>query len=300
MGFDVMQEFNRPAVQVNMFKKANPCEATLIENRVLCNEGPEGEVHHLVFETPGLEFLDGQSIGVLPPGINEKGNPHAVRLYSIASLGNDSSATASPAAEKLALCVKRVLYNDPETGEEKKGVASNFVCDLKAGDTVSMTGPAGRKFLLPVEEEVHRPYVFFATGTGIAPFRGFLRRLFHVIPDFKSPVYLLFGVRTSKELLYDEELSQFDSHENFHYLKALSREQKNSEGGRKYVFHLIEEHEQTLWPVLSNPETLIYICGLKGMEAGIVHAVRSIVEKHGGNVEEVLADIQARTETEVY
>lgn len=294
-----MEEVTRPSVNVNTFRKANPCSARLLENRVLCNEGPESQVHHLVFETPGLQFYDGQSIGVLPPGINEKGKPHAVRLYSISSLGNDKAAREHP-NEKLSLCVKRVIYKDPETNAEKKGVASNFLCDLKTNDTVNMVGPAGRKFLLPTEQNIHRPYVFFATGTGIAPFRGFLKRLFSVTKDFQFPVYLLYGVRNHKELLYNEELEQFSENKNFHYLKALSREQQNSDGSRKYVYHLLQEKESELWPVLKNSQTLIYICGLKGMEVGIREAIYSMAKNQQEDPELTYENIKSRMETEVY
>ena len=82
------KEFVRPTVEVNTYKKANPLKAKVLENRILFREGDENDIRHIVLDAREMNYLDGQSVGVLPPGINEKGNPHAVRLYSIASLAS--------------------------------------------------------------------------------------------------------------------------------------------------------------------------------------------------------------------
>jgi ferredoxin--NADP+ reductase len=269
------QEYPRPTVEVNTYKKANTLRAKVLENRILFRDGDENDVRHIVLDAKEMNYVDGQSVGVIPPGVNEKGNPHAVRLYSIASL-----ASRMPGSENLSLCVKRAITRDPTTGQVYRGVASNFLCDTKPGDEVHLTGPAGRKFLLPTEAELHRPYVFIATGTGIAPFRGFLQRLFKHTPNFHSPVFLLFGVKTRAELLYDEEFRAYQ-HPNFHYLQALSREMKNKSGGRYYVGDLILDHEDALWPVISDARTILFLCGLKGMEEGVSRAINTLADKHG-------------------
>ena len=269
------KEFARPVVEVNTYKKANPLKAKVIENRVLFREGDENDIRHIVLEASEMNYLDGQSVGVLPPGLNEKGNPHAVRLYSIASL-----ASRMPGSENLTLCVKRAITKDEATGQVYRGVASNYLCDSKPGDEILLTGPAGRKFALPVAEEIHRPYIFIATGTGIAPFRGFLQRLFKHTPNFQAPVFLLFGVKTRAELLYDGEFRSYQ-HSNFFYFQALSREMKNAAGGRYYVNDLIHEHAAKLWPAISDERAIIYLCGLKGMEAGVSQAINTLAAANG-------------------
>src|SRR5262249_41762506 len=150
-----------------------------------------------------FRFLEGQSLGVLPPGVDERGRPHKLRLYSIAStrLGDDGRGTS------VSLCVKRVLDRDPTTGLEHRGVASHYLCDLRPGDEVQVTGPAGKTFLLP--DNPGTDLILVATGTGIAPFRAFLHRLYGELPRWTGTVWLFFGVRTEAECLYRDELENY-------------------------------------------------------------------------------------------
>lgn len=293
MSETTIQEFTRPTVEVNTYKKANVLKAKVLENRILYRENDENDVRHIVLDAREMNYLDGQSVGVIPPGLNEKGNPHAVRLYSIASL-----ASRMPGSENLSLCVKRSLAKDEATGQVYRGVASNYLCDLKVGDEVNLTGPAGRKFALPVPEDIHRPYIFIATGTGIAPFRGFMQRLFKHTPNFSSPVFLLFGVKTKAELLYHDEFITY-TQPNFLYLKALSREMKNASGGRYYVGDLIHEHGGKLWPALKDERSIIFMCGLKGMEEGVSNAVNTLAKANGAG-DNFYHSIEHRIVEEVY
>ena len=71
-----------------------------------------------------------------------------------------------------------------------------------------MTGPTGKVMLMP-EEKADTDYIMVATGTGIAPYRGFIRRLFtETTPAgeaYKGLAWLFLGVANSDALLYDEE-----------------------------------------------------------------------------------------------
>ena len=68
-------------------------------------------------------------------------------------------------------------------------------------------GPTGKVLLLPAD--ANTPVIMVATGTGIAPFRSFWRRLFmENVPSYKYTglFWLFMGVANSDAKLYDEEL----------------------------------------------------------------------------------------------
>ena len=128
-------------VPVNVYKNKAPFTGKVVSTKRIVGPKATGETCHIVIDHEGdFPYWEGQSWGVIPPGVREKdGKPHSVRLYSIASsrYGDDMSGKTG------SLCVRRATYWCPEMKAEdpaKKGVCSNFLCDTKAGDEVQMTG----------------------------------------------------------------------------------------------------------------------------------------------------------------
>eukprot|EP01035_Chromulina_nebulosa_P033142 gene33142-44362_t len=122
----------------------------------------DGQLGDLVGSMP-FPVLEGQSIGIIPPGADALGKPHHARQYSVASPRNGER----PGYNNLALTVKRVTVD--HDGNPVRGVASNYVCDLKVGDKVQVVGPFGSSFLMPNHPRSH--IVMICTGTGSAPMR---------------------------------------------------------------------------------------------------------------------------------
>jgi ferredoxin--NADP+ reductase len=261
-----MAEIKLPEVELNIYSPKNPVEVPVVENYIVTRESSPNFVRHLTFDVSGTDLENrirvGQSIGILPPGKDENGRDHKLRLYSVSSptSGEDGKV------HLVSTTVKRTI----EEFKEKiyLGIASNYLADLKPGDMVKMTGPSGRRFLLP-ENAKDFNYIFFATGTGIAPFRGMILELFEN-SSYKNDCALVFGCPYRTDLLYAgffEEMHK--KHPNFHYLPTISREDRRPDGSKYYVQTKILDDQELLNPILKKENTLIYICGLKGMETGI-------------------------------
>ncbi|MDJ0647940.1 MAG: FAD-binding oxidoreductase, partial [Xenococcaceae cyanobacterium MO_188.B19] len=273
-------------VPVNIYRPKSPFIGKCIDIYDLVDEGGVGTCRHMTFDLAGgdpqLEYVEGQSIGIVPPGEDKDGKPHKLRLYSIASTRHGDNLDD----RTVSLCVRKLEYKHPETGEHVEGVCSSFLCNLKPGDDVAITGPVGKEMLLPDDEDAN--IIMIATGTGIAPFRAYLWRMFkegELNPEynFKGLAWLFFGIPKTPNILYKEQLEEMAEKypDNFRMDYAISREQQNSEGGKMYIQHRIAEHADKLWELMQNPKTHTYICGLKGMEGGIDEALSAAAGKHG-------------------
>jgi len=271
-----------PAVVMHAHTPANPALGTVVgSHRCSASRKAAGFVRHVSIDVSGTElagrFVAGQSFGVLAPGQDAKGKPHQVRLYSIASpsFGEDGSGNV------LATTCKRLIDEDSETGKLFLGVASNYLCDLQVGDRVRVTGPNGKRFVLPECPEKH-DYLFLATGTGIAPFRGMLKELYRHPTRSRadSQALLVLGAPYTSDLLYHDELESLEASEpSFTYLTAISRESQDVPGPSGssvrrplYVQDRLVLSEQAR-AMLASERTLIYVCGIAGMELGIFQAL---------------------------
>ncbi len=267
-------------IPVNIYRPKNPYIGKCLENTELVGEGGVGTVRHLTFDISGgdLRYVEGQSIGVIPPGVDDNGKNHKLRLYSIASTRHGDHVDD----KTVSLCVRQLEYKHPETGETVYGVCSTFLCNLEVGADVAITGPVGKEMLLPDDENA--TIIMMATGTGIAPFRAYLWRMFkeqHEDYKFKGLAWLIFGIPKTPNILYKEELEKLQEEfgDHFRLTYAISREQQNPEGGRMYIQHRVAEHADELWELMQKENTHTYICGLKGMEGGIDEALGAAAAK---------------------
>lgn len=282
----------------NIYKQTAPLEAAVLEHYRLTAEDSPNDVRHIVLNIAGsnLSYVDGQSVGVLPPGLDENGKPHKLRLYSIASphMGDDGKG------ETVTICVKRAITVNSETGTVYKGVCSSYLCDLKVGDVVKITGPVGKHFILPNKPNVN--LIMIATGTGIAPFRAFLKTRYTERAHETGESWLFFGAQTHKDFLYENEYDAYAKQGSFHLVTAFSREEKNAQGGRMYVQHRLQEHADVLFNLLQNPNTYLFICGLKGMETGIIEGLEQAAAQQGIDWNEFFETLKAekRWLVEVY
>jgi len=269
--------------------------ATVTGNVRVTEVGKEYDTHHIVLDFGAMPFpvLEGQSIGVIPPGTDDAGRPHHARQYSIASPRNGER----PGYNNVSLTIKRVLEN--HQGRPVRGVASNYMCDLKVGDKVEVIGPFGSSFLMPNHPK--SAIVMICTGTGSAPMRAMTewRRRLRQSGKFEGgKLMLFFGARTPAELPYFGPLQNLPKDFidiNF----AFSREAGKP---KRYVQDLMRDRAADLLPLLKDPNACFYVCGLKAMEEGVVLALRDIVRDAGLDWETVGSALrqQGRLHLETY
>ncbi|MEY3719528.1 MAG: hypothetical protein RL618_47 [Pseudomonadota bacterium] len=260
---------------LNLFDVRNPVTATVAGNYRLTADDAESDIRHIVLDFGNHLFpvLEGQSIGVIPPGVDATGKPHFLRMYSIASPRDGER----PGYNNLALTVKRVVSE--QDGRVIKGVASNYLCDLKKGDRVQVTGPFGDRFLMP--NHAGSNLLMICTGTGAAPMRAmteYRRRLHAQGKGVDGRLLLFFGARNPDELPYFGPLlklppSLVDKHFAFSRLPGEPR---------CYVQDKMRETAPAVAELLKS-DTYIYVCGLKGMEAGVMEALQDICTTAGMN-----------------
>jgi len=252
---------SHPTVNVNGAK--NPIVATVQGNYRLTAAGSDSDVRHIILNLGAGKFpvLEGQTVGILPPGTDANGRAHGPRLYSVSSPRDGER----PNTNNLSLTIKR----------EEKGVCSNYVCDLERGDTVHLTGPFGSTFLVPNDPQTR--LIMVCTGTGSAPFRGFTMQRQRVMPNTNGSMKLFFGARTPESLPYFGPLGKVpqDFLEKHFAFSRVPGQPKT------YVQDKLREDAPALAALLAEDNTYIYLCGLKVMEAGVEAAFQDIARGAG-------------------
>jgi ferredoxin-NADP reductase len=224
--------------------------------RKICLSEP-AQCFHLEFrveELPEFVFTAGQFVSLVADDASGKTQ---TRAYSIAS---------APRRNEFDLCVNRV----------EGGFFSNLLADLEVGQTVRFHGPHGL-FLLrqPLTDAI-----LIATGTGIAPMRGFAEALFPSDGRDLSggrEIWLVYGTRYPTEIYYQDYFETLAAERpNFHYIATLSRPHERWEGRRGYVQEFVakiaEEHalgsHSVAEPTAAEGTGFnihAYICGLNDM-----------------------------------
>ncbi len=158
----------------------------------------------------------------------------AIRAYSI--------STTPQQKEYFELCVKKV----------SGGKVSPILCSLKKNQILEFKGPAGR---FTLDKDIKGELVLAATGTGISAIKGILVNALET--GFKNQIYLFFGVKTQKHIIYRKELEKLDkNYKNFHFIPVLSRE--NWVGEKGHVQDPIKKYAKKL----NLNETHMFICGI--------------------------------------
>ena len=175
-------------------------------------------VKHFVLqydETADSSFVAGQFMQV---HLEKDGKPHK-KPYSIAS--------PPSLRKKIELCIKLV----------EGGFVSTWFFNLKEGDRIHTSVPYG---VFTLQRPLADDLVFVATGTGIAPMRGFIKQLYE--ENCAKNIWLIFGNRYESDVLYLDEWREIEKkHSNFKFIPTVSRPEK-WKGETAYVQDVVKRH----------------------------------------------------------
>ena len=236
----------------------NTCTAVITGSRRISPlETEEIRAIDLSIDEPAFRFREGQSIGVLVPGPHAFGNKEHHRYYSIANARETSVADEV----NVQIIVRRCFYIDDISGEQYPGVASNYLCDAKPGDRITITGPYKSVFNVPKDPESNM--LMIGTGTGIAPFRAFIQHVYKNQGDWKGKVRLFFGDKTGLDLRYmndvDEDLANYYTQETFKaYQSITNRYLMNANEALELT---MQDNAEEAWEMLQDPNTYVFIAG---------------------------------------
>lgn len=239
------------------FDISHPIAAVVkASSRITPPDSPE-DVREIIFEVqdPSFDYQVGQVIGVLVPGPHALGHKLHFRLYTLADTPQDNRRT-------ITVLVRRCNYIDEYSGEEYKGIASNYLCDLHAGERISIAGPYGHPFEIPEEKDAN--IIMIGMGTGIAPFRAFVKHIYDNVGGWSGKVRLFYGARTGLEMLYMNEhrndLANYYDEETFQAFQAISPRPHWGEDAA--LTQTLQLHKQEVWDMLCCYNTYVYIAGL--------------------------------------
>jgi hypothetical protein len=129
-----------------------------------------------------MQFFPGQYIAL---GFKKSGRPSPVRCFSIASSPNEI---------------------DISVGMRVTGSFTKTISKLNVGDKIFVYGPFGN---FVIDEEADTNIIMFAGGIGITPYMSMLNYLLE--EGLKVPVTLIFGVRSTENIPFYNELSELEA-----------------------------------------------------------------------------------------
>lgn len=199
-------------------------------------------VKHFIFRSslePAFDYIPGQFITIH----FERDGKTLRRSYSIANMPSHNN---------------RIEF---AAGYVENGPGTEFLFNLKQGDSININGPFGRLIL---KEDIPKRYILVATSTGVTPFRAMIAELKRRLEaNLELSVVILLGVQKREDTLYpDEFLALTKEYPRATFRAHLSRESEQNLHPYEYTGYV-----QHAFPELNlNPENdHIYLCGNPGM-----------------------------------
>ena len=232
------------------------------------------EIREILLEVnqPEFECRADQSFGVLVNTSGEFGNNTHHRLYSVADLPAKANGKT-----QITMLVKRCSYVDEFSGELYPGIGSNYLCNRAIGDNITITGPFDLPFSVPEDKKSN--LILIGMGTGIAPFRAFVKHIYHDVKDWQGKILLFYGARSGLELLYlndkDGDLTNYYDETTFEAFHALSPRPHWADPIA--LDKTIEEKATEIIKMLSRSNVYIYVAGYEKVKESLDTAFSNIL-----------------------
>lgn len=184
-----------------------------------------------------IAFLPGQYANILVPGSSE------TRSYSFSSISN---------SDEMEFIIRLI----PQVG-----LMSNYLRQAKVGDQLEITGPLGSFY----NREITKPTLFFAGGTGIAPFIAMMEQL--NISGCDQEILLFYGATTNENVV---ELERINAYNNLNVKTfACVSNEPSAIYSTGFVTQWINKD------TLVSPTYDIYICGPNAMVEAVKQSLDS-------------------------
>ncbi len=250
-------------MRLDDYDKSERFDATVLSSSRITPDEAEADVRELVLEVDraAFDYRPGQSIGVVIPGPHDLGHEHHFRLYTVA----DTQSRTEAGKPRITIAVRRCSYIDEYSGERYDGISSNYLCDLKPGDHIEITGPYGYAFEVPKDKDAN--LILIGSGTGIAPFRALVKHIYKDVGDWRGKVRLFYGAHVGLEHVYMNEhrddFAQYYDEETFEAFKAVSpRPHWADPIAWEYC---LETRSEEIMEMLSDDKTYVYLAGLENV-----------------------------------
>jgi sulfite reductase subunit B len=135
-----------------------------------------------------------------------------------------SICSAPTKRDSFDLCVRAV------------GKVTRSLHKLKAGDEIGIRGPYGKGFPIRILEG--NDLLIIAAGLGIAPLRSLITYVLDNRRDF-GKVHILFGCKEPKDMLFSDELEDWNKRTDIHYACTVDRADPDWAGNVGVITKLI-------------------------------------------------------------
>lgn len=232
-------------------------------------EAPAHVVKYADFDIPEKYRGDWDKYGLF--NIVSTVNEEVLRAYSMANYPDEKG--------RIMLNVRIAT---PPSANVPAGKMSSYIFNLKAGDTVTISGPFGEFFVKETDAEM----VFIGGGAGMAPMRS------HIFDQLKSKkttrkMSFWYGARSTREVFYQADFDALAAeNDNFVWHVALSEPlpEDNWTGYTGFIHNVI--YENYLKNHKAPEDCEYYMCGPPIMNSSVIKMLESL----GVEPENILLD----------